>query len=246
VVPSGAAFLVRRSRSSIGARWNPVSGSATSLCARPSAAQQAALEQLLAEQQDPASPNYHNWLTPETYAERFGASAADMDKVAAWLRFRGLRRAVYGARPRLHQFQRHGQPGAGGASYGNPPLSGGAETHFANATDSVLPAAIEPMVAGVLGLHDFHPKGAAQASRAELYRRLRNQLPGAGRSTRPSTISRPLYSYGYSGAGQNIAIVGQSDIDPTDIARSAVPSGLSPTNIQMIPTGTYPGFTAMK
>jgi len=40
-------------------------------------AQQAALEQLLKEQQDPASPNYHNWLTPETYADRFGASAAD-------------------------------------------------------------------------------------------------------------------------------------------------------------------------
>ena len=38
------------------------------LMLRPSAAQQAALDQLLAEQQDPASPNYHNWLTPEAYA----------------------------------------------------------------------------------------------------------------------------------------------------------------------------------
>src|SRR5208337_3996182 len=60
------------------------------LMLRPSAAQQAALEQLLAEQQDPASPNYHNWLTPETYAERFGTSVADLDKLAAWLRSQGL------------------------------------------------------------------------------------------------------------------------------------------------------------
>ena len=60
------------------------------LMLRPSAAQQAALEQLLAEQQDPASPNYHNWLTPESYAERFGASAADLDKIAAWLRSQGF------------------------------------------------------------------------------------------------------------------------------------------------------------
>src|SRR5205823_2678495 len=31
---------------------------------KPAAAQQADLEQLLAEQQDPPSPNYHRWLTP--------------------------------------------------------------------------------------------------------------------------------------------------------------------------------------
>src|SRR4051794_36433565 len=34
----------------------------------PSASQQAALKQLLTEQQDPASSNYHHWLTPEEYA----------------------------------------------------------------------------------------------------------------------------------------------------------------------------------
>ena len=60
------------------------------LMLRPSAAQQAALEQLLTEQQDPASPNYHNWLTPEAYAERFGTSAADLEKVTAWLRSQGF------------------------------------------------------------------------------------------------------------------------------------------------------------
>src|SRR6202046_3378971 len=49
------------------------------LMLRPSAAQQAELEQLLAQQQNPASPDYHNWLTPETYAERFAISAADLD-----------------------------------------------------------------------------------------------------------------------------------------------------------------------
>ena len=60
------------------------------LMLNPSHAQQAALEQLLQEQQDPASPNYHNWLTPEQYAERFGASAADIEKIAAWLRSEGF------------------------------------------------------------------------------------------------------------------------------------------------------------
>src|SRR4051794_39380789 len=37
-----------------------------------SAAQQRDLEALLAAQQDPASPHYHQWLTPDQFAARFG------------------------------------------------------------------------------------------------------------------------------------------------------------------------------
>src|SRR6266536_557865 len=55
-----------------------------------SAEQQAALDRLLAEQQDPASPNYHHWLTPEEYADRFGISADDIAKVSAWLEQQNL------------------------------------------------------------------------------------------------------------------------------------------------------------
>ena len=40
----------------------------------PTASQQKALQQLLAEQQDPKSSNYHKWLTPEQFADRFGLS----------------------------------------------------------------------------------------------------------------------------------------------------------------------------
>src|SRR5580692_9960572 len=42
------------------------------LMLKPSGSQQAALEQLLTEQQDRRSPSYHKWLTPERYADRFG------------------------------------------------------------------------------------------------------------------------------------------------------------------------------
>ena len=48
-------------------------------------AQQADLDQLLTQQQDPASPNYHRWLTPEQYAERFGVSQSDLNQVVAWI-----------------------------------------------------------------------------------------------------------------------------------------------------------------
>jgi subtilase family serine protease len=210
------------------------------LVLKPSAAQQAALEQLLAEQQDSTSPNYHNWLTPETYAERFGTSAADLDKIAAWLRSQGFA-VQYTARGRdFISF-------SGTASQVQAALHAeihryqvGAETHFANATDLFLPAVIEPMVAGVLGLHDFRPKAPRK-------RALPNYTSSDGSHyLLPDDFATiynltPLYSYGYTGAGQNIVIVGQSDIDPGDIATFRSLWDLPPTTIQMVPTGSYPG-----
>src|SRR5579862_2530466 len=44
---------------------------------KPSAAQQADLDRLLAEQRDRSSPNYHAWLTPEPFGNRFGLSSND-------------------------------------------------------------------------------------------------------------------------------------------------------------------------
>jgi len=211
------------------------------LMLRPSAAQQAALEQLLTEQQDPASPNYHNWLTPEAYAERFGTSAADLEKVTAWLRSQGFA-VQYTARGRdFISF-------SGTASQVQAALHTeihryqvGGKTHFANATEVSLPAAIEPIVAGLLGLHDFHP-------RAPRHQALPNFTASDGTHyLLPDDLATiydlaPLYEYGYTGVGQSIVIVGQSDIHPSDIATFRSSWGLSPTNIQLIATGTYPGF----
>ena len=46
-----------------------------------SAGQKADLDQLLEAQQNMASPLYHHWLPPEEFADRFGASQADIDKL---------------------------------------------------------------------------------------------------------------------------------------------------------------------
>ena len=51
---------------------------------------QAELDQLLAEQQNPSSPNFHKWLAPGEYDRRFGPRQQDVDKVAQWLRSRGF------------------------------------------------------------------------------------------------------------------------------------------------------------
>src|SRR3981081_3556653 len=55
-----------------------------------SAAQQADLTQLLLDLQDPSSPSYHQWLTPQQFGARFGLSSADLAKVSGWLAGKGF------------------------------------------------------------------------------------------------------------------------------------------------------------
>src|SRR5689334_13609827 len=125
---------------------------------KPSANQQADLDRLLAEQQDPSSANYHHWLTPEEYADRFGLSADDLNKVASWLQdqgfavaplarsrnwvaFSGAAAQVESAfHTRIHHYAVNG------------------ERHFANASEPSIPVALGAVVAGIHGLNDFRFK----------------------------------------------------------------------------------------
>ncbi len=52
--------------------------------------QEQQLQQLLSEQQNPASPNYHHWLTPTGMGERFGLSQGDLDTLRGWLESQAL------------------------------------------------------------------------------------------------------------------------------------------------------------
>ena len=52
----------------------------------PSSSQRKALTRLLAEQQDPKSPNFHKWLTPEQFGQTFGVAPQDLDVITGWRR----------------------------------------------------------------------------------------------------------------------------------------------------------------
>ena len=76
-----------------------------------SAAQQADLEALLAAQQDPASPLYHQWLSPDQFAARFGMAQSDIDKVQSMAAAAGLLNRLCGARQEHDPVLRHSGPG---------------------------------------------------------------------------------------------------------------------------------------
>ena len=117
----------------------------------PSPSQQAALDKLLAEQQDPASPNYHNWLTPRQFADRFGMSRGDVAKITNWLRSQGFEIVQVAHARNWVAF-------SGTAAQVQVALHTqihhfvvGGEQHYANATNISLPKALVGVVTSVQG-----------------------------------------------------------------------------------------------
>ncbi|MGC1594912.1 MAG: protease pro-enzyme activation domain-containing protein, partial [Candidatus Acidiferrales bacterium] len=60
------------------------------LVLRRSPEQEAALEQLLDQQQDASSPNYHQWLTPQQFGQQFGPADQDIQIISSWLQSHGF------------------------------------------------------------------------------------------------------------------------------------------------------------
>ncbi len=204
-----------------------------SIVFHPSTAQQKALEFLLEQQRDPASPSYHQWLTPEQYADRFGMSTADLAKVSSWLKSQGLqvdgisrgRNQIFfsGAAANVEQ--------ALGTELHQYVIDG--EPHFANATEPSIPAALGGVVTDVHGLNNFRPK-----SRAKALPHFTSNLSGSHFIV-PADFAtiynvQPLYAAGFDGTGQQIAVVGQSAISRSDVDAFRAAGNLSSTNLQLV------------
>ena len=69
----------------------------------------AALDTLIAAQQDPASPEFRRWVTGSEFGRRFGAAPRDLKRVERWLRDSGCR--VKRARGRQQVTCVGGRPG---------------------------------------------------------------------------------------------------------------------------------------
>lgn len=208
--------------------------------------QQAELEKLLEEQQDRSSTNYHRWLTPEQFADRFAMSVSDLAEVTEWLESRGFTivetppSRTYVAfrgtveqvdsvfRTEIHQYK----------------VSG--EEHFANATDPVLPGVLASVVVAIRGLHDFKPRAHGVKLRPQFTSHLSGNHFLAPDDFATIYNVQPLYNMGIDGTGQSIAVVGQSDILLSDIQKFRAVSGF-PANdpqVMLIPGSTDPGVVS--
>jgi uncharacterized protein (TIGR03437 family) len=208
---------------------------------RPSPAQQASLDQLLAAQHNPSSPLFHQWLTPEEFGNRFGISAGDQSKVVAWLTSEGLSvdhlgrgrnwvafsgtaaRVSKALHTSVHRFQIDG------------------ETHFANVSEPQVPEALADIVEGFTGLNDFRLQSFARPVPP-------NFNSGSSHFLAPEDFATiynigPLYQAGIDGTGQGIAVVGDSDVSLSDIRAFRTRYNLPVNDPRLIPYGSVdPGF----
>jgi len=215
---------------------------AVTLAFQPSAAQQTALDQLLAEQQDPSSPNYHKWLTPEEYADRFGVSANDLSKVNTWLTSQGFQ-VTQTARGR-NWVTFSGTAGQVKSAFNTEihHYNVNGVSHYANSSEPSIPASLAGIVSGVRGLSDFK-------MRPRLRKALSPQLTSGGRlHIGPADFATiydvaPLYAAGVDGTGQKIAVVGQTAIKLSDITAFRNNFQLPAMNLQQVLAGSNPGIS---
>jgi len=209
---------------------------AITLQLQPIAAQKTDLQHFLAAQQNPASPSFHNWLTPEQFADRFGLPASDVEKVSAWLRSQGFRidstargriwinfsgtaGQLYSAfHVEMHRYRLNGR------------------IHYANANDPVIPAELAGLAAGFHGLNNFPirtpPKPLYDST--------------TGHFLVPDDIgtiydTAPVLKKGISGTGVKIGIPGGSVIQVSDIDAFRAKYNLPANEPQVVLAGANPG-----
>ena len=224
------------------------------LALKPSADQQAALDQLLEAQQDPSSPDYHHWLTPEEYADRFGTSADDINKITQWLQQQGFQ--VTGVARARNVISFSGTAGQIAAAFGAEihryQING--QTYFANATEPSIPDALGSVVLGIRGLHNFRMKPLLKprsTSGAPADLPAYTSPTSNNHYTSPDDFAtiydlKPLYTAGIDGSGQKLVVAGQTQINLSDIEQFRTTFNLPPNDPQvtLVPNTPDPGISS--
>jgi uncharacterized protein (TIGR03437 family) len=227
---------------------------------------ESALRELLDEQLDPNSPNFHKWLTPDEFGRRFGATSADIRSVTFWLESQGFQ--VTGASRGGTVIEFSGSASQVQRAFGTPIhkyfVKG--EQHWANAADPQIPAALAPAVAGIASLHDFERRPLIQALGGYRGSQTMGQMESltplvtipspcaaAGFQTSRACYGvgpydfaaiynvLPLWNAGIDGAGQSIAIAAASDINLADVRNFRSVFGLPAKDPVVIVNGRNPG-----
>jgi subtilase family serine protease len=218
------------------------------LVLKPSMLRHAQMEAMIANQHNPKSAQFQKWLTPKQFGDAFGVADSDIAAATAWLTSQGF--TVNNVYPNKTQIDFsgtvaqvrqafHTQEAIYTIGTKNP------EKHIANASDISVPTALKSIVAGVMGLNDFHAKPflkkpqiakwnaakkgfvskAKDAADAKSGAKVINQAisfnGGALRGLAPNDLAtmygvRQLRTNGVTGTGITIAVVEDGDMNLAD------------------------------
>lgn len=180
---------------------------------RRSPEREQALAALIATQQNAASPYFHKWLTADEFGRLYGPSPRDIQTVSEWLRSNGF--TVNTVYPSGMLIDFSGTAGQVLAAFHTEihQLSVDGQSHIANMTNPRIPEALVPVITGVVSLHDFRPHAMRRP-------RAKYTASSGGETYYPlvpadlATIYdlNPAFSAGYTGQGQTIAVIEDSDM----------------------------------
>jgi hypothetical protein len=197
-----------------------------------SPAQEKALEKLIDSMNDKKSPNFHKWLTAEQFGQRFGVAQEDIDTVTGWLESHGFRiNQVYTSQMMI-DFS--GVAGEIKEAFHTElhALEVNGEDHISNMSDPRVPVALAPVIKGIFSLHDFRPHPMYRSARDYTFAGCANNAsnddpaePGTCYSVTPQDNAviynlNPLWSAGYSGQGQTIVLVEDTNTYTTGTAET--------------------------
>jgi hypothetical protein len=229
------------------------------LILRRSDAQESALKQLVDDLHTPGSASYHKWLTPEQFGKQFGPSDQDVATVESWLQSHGFSvTKVNGGRQSLEISGNVAQFRSTFHAQIHKYMVNG-ETHYANATDPQIPAALAPVVGGFATLNNFHVKNHARVLGKAIYdpktdKATPEWTTSSGGSIPNFVLSpadyavqydlNPLYqaSTPINGTGQTIAIVNDSNINIYLVNQFRTLFSLPANPPQVIINGNDPGI----
>lgn len=217
---------------------------------------QSAFETLLKQQQDPASPNFHRWLTPAQIGEQFGPSDADIAAASSWLRSQGLQ--VDGVAASRVRIEFSGTAADVAAAFATPLhnyLVDG-ETMISPAAAPRIPSSLAGILQSVHGLQSIRARPQSHATLSEIRTPVQGEQPKAticsgtvcNHFLAPGDFAtvydlNPAYQQGLNGSGQAIAIVGRSRVYLPDVENFQRFVGLAVKDPVTIvpPTGVDPG-----
>ena len=219
-----------------------------------SPAQETALRQLIAEMNTPGTPGYHQWLTPDQFGAQFGASDQDIATISSWLGGHGF--TVSKVNPGKGTLEFSGSVAQLRDAFHTQihKYSINGETHFANANDPQIPAALAPAISGFASLNNFHPRSylekLGKASMSPTTHQLSQWTWSSGSANEyilaPGDFAvqydvQPLYNANVNGTGQTIAIINDSNINIDLVNQFRSLFGLPVNPPQVIIDGNDPG-----
>ncbi|MGA9725251.1 MAG: S53 family peptidase [Candidatus Binatus sp.] len=190
------------------------------------------LDKLLAAQQDPASAQYHKWLTSSEFDARFGRTAAEVADVADWLSSSGFAVASSSAR----RINATAPVSVVESAFSTTIAASSDGAVFANADDPEIPARFEGVIGSIEGLDNTaHSQAGYTAGSSTGF---------APADVRSFYDENPLLNSGFTGTGTDcIALIEDSDYADDAIAPWDTTFALPVPNLtRVLADGTNPGL----